>query len=70
MSSWMPKGRTPARGGRGWNQLFRAKYDSKCSVCKGKISKGNWIGTYGPGKGAYHAKCAQGGGGRHTGPNK
>ena len=61
MTNWMPKGHTPARGGRGLKQLFPAKWSSKCSVCGKKIRKGEWIGSYGRGKGAYHKNCAQGG---------
>jgi len=70
MTSWMPQGRGPARGGSGRNQLFRAKWSSKCSVCGDKIAKGEYIGSYGKGKGAYHKQCAQGGEAGLTGPIK
>ena len=70
MTSRMPKGHTPARGGMGRNQLFRANWSSKCSVCGEKITKGEYIGSYGKGKGAYHKLCAQGGEGGLTGPIK
>jgi|GEM_PF-1936224 hypothetical protein len=61
MTSWMSQGRRNTRGGSGRNQLFRAKWNSKCSVCGKKIVIGEYIGSYGKGTGACHKLCAQGG---------